>query len=178
MNHDNPPPDRRSLLRWAVHGLSAVFAAVLGLPALAFLIDPRNRPAPQRGFRRVALLSELTINKPKEVVLIDTRTDAWTLYPNDVIGRVFLIKRQGNHVDAYTTTCPHLGCSINFTGEIFRCPCHAATFSVEGTKMGGHNVAPRDMDSLEVNPDALRNGMVEVKYQKFEQGKDKKIVKT
>ena len=143
MQHDSPPPERRSFLRWAVHGLGALFGLVLGIPAVAYLLDARNRPAPKRGFRRVAQLSELPLNRPKEVVIFDTRTDAWTLYPSDVIGRVFLIKRSNTQVEAYTTICPHLGCSINYTGEIFRCPCHGATFSLEGRKTATGSAATK-----------------------------------
>ena len=36
--------ERRTFLRWAVHGMGAVFGAVLGVPALVYLVDPRNRP--------------------------------------------------------------------------------------------------------------------------------------
>ena len=67
---------RRKFLRWAVHGLGAVFAAVLGVPAVVYLIDPRNRPNPERGFKPVARLRELTASTPKEVVIRATGRDA------------------------------------------------------------------------------------------------------
>src|SRR5438105_84628 len=85
--------DRRSFLRWAIHGLGALFALVLGVPAVAFLIDARNRPARQGAFRTVARLDELEVGKPRLVVITDSRRDAWTLHPSDVIGRVWLIRR-------------------------------------------------------------------------------------
>ena len=43
--------DRRTFLKWATHGLGVVFGAIIGVPAIAYLIDPRNRPAPPGGFR-------------------------------------------------------------------------------------------------------------------------------
>src|SRR5262249_38862446 len=106
--------ERRSFLRWAIHGLGAIFAVGLGLPALAYLSDARNRPAPNRGFRPVQgiKLNELVIDEPRQGVIRDIRTDAWTLHPNDVVGRVWVVKsgQAANDLKVFTTICPHLGC--------------------------------------------------------------------
>jgi Rieske Fe-S protein len=172
--------DRRTFLRWATHGLGALFAVVLGIPAIAYLIDPRNRPGRQAGFRTVARLDDLEVGKPKLAVISDSRRDAWTLHPNDVVGRVWLIRRENNRVEAFTTICPHLGCSVNFTGQEFLCPCHGGCFDLTGQPKllaGLSNPAPRGMDSLEVNSEALRNGVVQVKYENFIQGRHDKVVK-
>jgi Rieske Fe-S protein len=172
--------DRRSVLRWAIHGLGGLFAILLGVPAVAYLIDARNRPARQAGFRTVAKLDELEVGKPKLAVISDSRRDAWTLYPNDVVGRVWLIRRDNNQVEAFTTICPHLGCSVNFTGNEFLCPCHGGRFDITGRRKeeAGHsNPAPRHMDSLEINQDALAQGIVQVKYQNFIQGGHDKVAK-
>jgi Rieske Fe-S protein len=192
--------ERRRFLRWAVHGLGAVFGAVLGFPAVAYLIDPRNRPARQTGFRPVARVSELQDNVPKEVVIRETRRDAWTLHPDDVVGRIWLIRRPlpptarpgaeappapppiPPPIDAFNTTCPHLGCSVNFNrrpelpeGGDFLCPCHGAHFRLDGTRIDPRsNPALRSMDSLNVrldpapvSPGAPPDWVILVEYQKF-----------
>jgi menaquinol-cytochrome c reductase iron-sulfur subunit len=164
--------ERRTFLRWAIHGMGAVFAVVLGVPAVIYLIDPRNRAGRNTGFRPVARLSELPEGTPKEVVIRETRLDAWTLHPDDVVGRIWLVRR-GRDVQAFNTMCPHLGCSINFTGVEFRCPCHGASFALTGARQPG-SVAPRGMDTLDVEleriagtPDADPDFLIKVKYQKF-----------
>jgi Rieske Fe-S protein len=191
--------ERRSFLKWATHGLGALFGAILGIPAIAYLIDARNRPAPNSEFRTVARLSDLKPNEPHQVVLRDVRRDAWTLHPNDVIGRVWLIRRPNDRVDAFTTTCPHLGCSVNFEekAQRFICPCHNGTFHLSGERvseeeLGATNPAPRGMDSLDVRltPDAAHpvedpahpgqkkpDVLVAVKYENFRQGAEEKIAK-
>src|SRR5262249_59510862 len=128
-------------------------------------------------------------NVPKQVVLTDIRRDAWTLHPNDVIGRVWLIKRNDEKVEAYTTICPHLGCSINFhtaseeKDERFICPCHNGTWGLDCKRVdtpGRENPAPRNMDLLEsriVEDPSTKEKVVEVQYQNFEQGKETPIVK-
>src|SRR5262249_20908168 len=177
---------RRSFLKWATHGLGAAFAATLGVPAVMYLLDPRNRPARAGEFKPVAKLSDLKPGVPVTAVIREIRSDAWTLHPNDVIGRVWLIRREGDAVDAYNTTCPHLGCAVNFEGPNFVCPCHNGTFDINGKKAlptaGRENPAPRDMDTLEVrlDPDPAdpKEKLVLVKYLSFRTGDKDKIVRT
>src|SRR6267143_1675216 len=99
--------ERRSFLKWGTNHMGGLFAAVLGVPAAGYLLDPRNRAAASSQFRRVGRLSELPENVPQSVLLRDIRLDAWTLHPNDVLGRVWLIRRGGDKVEAYTSICPH-----------------------------------------------------------------------
>jgi menaquinol-cytochrome c reductase iron-sulfur subunit len=188
-SHDTPaapePSSRRSFLKWLTHGLGAAFAATLGAPALLYVLDPRNRPARTGAFKTVARLSELKEGVPFEATIRELRYDAWTLHPNDIVGRVWLIRR-GNDVKVFTTTCPHLGCSVNFEGTKFVCPCHNGTFDLNGDRAdpgpGKSNPAPRGMDSLEYQlaDDSANPGdkLVLVKYQIFRQGESTKIERT
>jgi menaquinol-cytochrome c reductase iron-sulfur subunit len=175
-------PDRRSILKRAIYGLSALFGAILGIPAVAFLIDPRNRPVRDQDFKTVARLSDLRIGEPQQVVIRAIRRDAWTLQPNEVIGRIWLVRRDRDQVDAFTTICPHLGCSVNFENKerLFICPCHGGTFDVHGERVerpGLANPPPRNMDRLACQRDPADPELIQVKYQDFLQGKDTPIPK-
>lgn len=197
--HETPPNDRRSFLQWALFGLGGLFSAVIGFPAVAYILDARNRKAGAGAFRTVARLSELQVDVPKEVVIREVRRDAWTLHPNDVLGRVWLVRRGPDQVDAYTTTCPHLGCSINYVAgqQQFICPCHNGTWNLQCQKVDTPdftNPAPRDMDLLDSKlvpdpdpshaiPDPTtqqpkQDKLIEVRYQNFFQGLHEKKVKT
>ncbi len=174
---------RRSFLKWATHGLGALFAALLGVPAVLYLIDPRNRQAAAGDFKTVARFSELPVNVPTQVVIRDVRKDAWTLHPSDVVGRAWLIRRDGDQVEAFTTICPHLGCSVNYEKEakLFICPCHGGTFLLTGHRKEDtptSNPAPRGMDRLECRRDPANPDFIQVKYQNFYQGRDTAVVKS
>jgi Rieske Fe-S protein len=198
--------NRRSFLRWVINGLSAIIAIILGVPAIAFLIDGRNRKVQASGFKRLARVSELTVDQPREFVIRATRWDGWNLYPNEVVGRVFLVLRKAvpetehreeikpennpqEYVEAFTTICPHLGCSINYTGnraEPFVCPCHGGRFNMLGQRIltGANNPAPRGMDSLPEklirvpgSPAREPDYFIEVKYQNFYTGEEEPIVR-
>jgi Rieske Fe-S protein len=178
-------------LKWGTNVLGGLFGVTIGVPAIGYLADPRNRPAPPGEFRRVALFGELEENVPKAAVIRDIRRDAWTLHPDDVIGRVWLIwrgekKEDGTPiVEAYTNICTHLGGSINFEekSQCFVCPLHGATFDIKcqrvsDEQLGRPNPAPRGMDSLEVeletDPDNPEEFHIKVKYENFIQGKEHK----
>src|SRR5947209_18770333 len=94
MGHD--ATDRRSFLAWAVTGLGAILSAVLGVPAIAYLIDPRNRQGAGGSFRAVEMipLTDLQQDRPVQGVLRAVRRDAWTLHPNDVVGRVWIVLKK------------------------------------------------------------------------------------
>ncbi len=175
--------------------LGALFGLLLGVPGVAYLIDPRNRRTAERDFRRVARLSELPepsddgVPVPYQVVIRAARRDAWTLHTEEVIGRVWLVRDAENRVTAFTTICPHLGCSVNFDAAEHRfvCPCHNGTFEITGervaqTEGGTANPAPRGMDALEVKnrtvPDNEDDVFIEVKYQNFRQGRHEKVIRT
>ncbi len=181
-----PEHSRRTWMKWATHALGGLWAMIVGIPAVGYLLDPRNRPAAAGVFKRVGRLSDLAENVPQSVVLRDIRRDAWTLHPNDVLGRVWLVRRPGGKVEAFTTICPHLGGSINFDGKQFVCPLHGATFNlackrVSETELGKPNPAPRDMDSLEIqlvaDPGQDDDPFIEVKYENFVQGHADKVKK-
>ena len=169
--------ERRTFLKWLIHGLNGIFAVVLGVPAIAYLIDPRNRPAPETALRTVAQLGELQVGVPFAAVVRATRRDAWTLHPNDIIGRVWLIRQPGGTVKAFTQICPHLGCPIGFKGSQFTCPCHHATFDTSGQRLPPIAENPAaNMDELKCEVDG--NGptaAVKVEYKNFIQGKEEKV---
>lgn len=180
--HNQPQPGRRTFLEWLIVGLGAIVAVVLGAPAVAYILDPRNRTAPTNDFKDVARLSELPIGEPREFVIRETVRDAWTLNPDQIVGRVFLIRRDEQRVDAFTTVCPHLGCAVNFTGTTegiaFLCPCHGGKFDIQGNRAEPHsNPAPRGMDSLPVQRKPNNPDIIQVQYKNFIQNIADKTVR-
>ncbi len=170
---------RRSFLRWVIHALGTLLAAVLGVPAIMYLIDARHRQVAPAGFRPVdgLRLSELKDHEPRQGAIHDLRRDAWTLHPSDVIGRVWVVKTGpgDNDLQVFTTICPHLGCSINLSapGNGFTCPCHGAEFQFDGalvSREGYQNPSPRDMDTLDWQRDPTNQDLVQVKYREFVPG--------
>lgn len=195
---------RRTLLKYVSAGLGVICAAVVGLPGVSFIFEAlRRRGSSGEVVRRVARLKDVPLGKPVPVPIVGARQDAWTMHDQEVLGRVWLVRQKGDskeqpaasqdgdapsdRVMAFTAICPHLGCLIQHDAKEnrFLCPCHRAVFGLNGERLTGkergrENHAPRAMDSLEcqlVQDDETAEWWVEVKFQKFEQGLTKKVVK-
>ncbi len=185
--------NRRTLLKWISGMLGSVSAATVALPGGRFLADALRPGRKDKAIvQRVARLKDLAPGRPKQVAVTGSRRDAWTLYPDEIIGRVWLVLNaepaQGKspQVSAFTAVCPHLGCTVHVDsgGGHFLCPCHRAAFAFDGNRIeeqpGQRNHAPRGMDSLEcrlVQTPGDDDWWVEVRYEKFEQGLTRKVQK-
>jgi menaquinol-cytochrome c reductase iron-sulfur subunit len=153
---------RRSLLKVLVGSGSAAFACALAAPAAVFVTAPATRSgATGERWVKTIRLADLREGEPKKVAIVADERDAWTLTKDVELGAVWLVLR-GGKVVALSTTCPHLGCSVNATGNGFACPCHTSTFDATGHKTGGP--APRDMDPLETRVEA---GFVVVDFRRY-----------
>ncbi|MCA9040416.1 MAG: Rieske 2Fe-2S domain-containing protein [Planctomycetaceae bacterium] len=185
---------RRTLLICFCQAIAATIMAVVIVPIGRFISAPLFRKDKQSSRAvRVAKLSQLEVGKPVQVPIIGNRKDGWTLYPQAVIGKVWLIRRSAEsdnpesvQVDAYSAVCPHLGCKIDYSdnGSHFICPCHEAAFDAQGEKMkldkaGYNNPSPRGMDQLNCQVVASEAGgelWVEVEYERFKFGLQDKVV--
>jgi menaquinol-cytochrome c reductase iron-sulfur subunit len=155
-------------------------AVALLVPAAAGLVaflNPLRQKGQGGGWMRLATLDALPADgTPQRLPVIADRIDAWTHYPAEPVGAVFLW-RVGDEVKALQVVCPHAGCSINYQslpqgGEFF-CPCHAASFDLAGKRTQATSPSPRDMDALEAE---IRNrNEVWVNFQSFRIGTTQKV---
>jgi Rieske Fe-S protein len=187
--------NRRAILKWLSAALGVTTSAIVLIPGAGYVAQwIRRRPARDALVQRLIRLGDLPVGRPKIVPVIGNKQDAWTLYPAEPVGRVWLVRESDDtvagenaKVSAFTAICPHLGCQIQLDsrGEAFVCPCHQAAFHADGSpvadrKLGHRNHAPRGMDPLDcrlVQDDDSGEWWVEVKYEKFEPGLTKRVVK-
>ena len=150
-------------------------AAVVGIPAIRYLVDPLWRTRKTSTFVRITPLSALAPGRPVRVVVLAERLDAYTQHPLRPIGAVWLILGEDPvpKVRCLQVICPHLGCAIDYAAdrEAFVCPCHASEFDRWGRSVFGP--APRDMDELPCRVSAADESgelWVEVQYEVFKTG--------
>lgn len=185
---DSLPPDepRRGFMKKAA---AIVAGAITGLVplvtgALVFLDPLRGRKrkgaeaSEDEGFLKVATLDGLLVGgAPRRYVVVDDRTDAWNLFPQESIGAVYLTRPSLNEVRAFNVKCPHAGCFVDYLPErkAYQCPCHDSSFKAEdGTIANASSPAARGLDELEVK---IKNDQeVWVKYQDFRSGLAEKII--
>lgn len=157
---------RRKLLKAGVGALGCGLAAVPVVPALGFLVHPLRAGPGEAGAMLVAGKREAFGATPVRVDLYADRRDAWSRETNVKLGSCWVLEREGALV-ALSTTCPHLGCAVDYDAGAnkFECLCHRSSFGLGGEVEEGPS--PRAMDTLEL---AEANGLVTIRFQKFRQG--------
>ena len=103
-------------------GLIASYG-LLGLQGLLFLLPERIRPRTRRLFA-----GQLDQYKGGGVkVFFDLR------------GNAVLVRRANSKLQAFDSTCPHLGCRVHWVEkeQIFFCPCHRGVFNSDGVAISG-----------------------------------------
>lgn len=186
--------NRRELLEWVSRGLAAGIAAVVGIPGVRYFLDGvPSESAGKSEFTRLIRLSDLSPGRPTIVPVIGRKQDAWTCHDQQTIGRVWLVREESDSdgeftVRAMSSVCPHMGCQLQAQSGCkgFVCPCHRAAFGVDGTRLpdprsGDRNHAPRDLDRLDcrlVQDEGDGDQWIEVKYERFETGREQRVVRT
>jgi menaquinol-cytochrome c reductase iron-sulfur subunit len=167
------PPRRSFFARVAAMiagGIALVFPFAAGS---GVLFDPLRRRQQEAagdedemaGYARICALDALPADgMPHQFVVTADTTDAWTRTQGQRVGMVFLLRHDegGNpKLSAFTATCPHLGCAVEFDAaeDQFECPCHVSGFAKDGRKLFGPSL--RGLDALDVKL-ADKNGTQEV----------------
>ena len=151
----------------ACGGLATLAPVAAGVWAF---LDPLRRKGAGAAFLPVTELSAIPDDGiPRQFAVVADRIDAWTGFPREPIGAVYLRREKGSReVQALTATCPHAGCFIELEGNrCFRCPCHNSTFTLDGGIVQP-SPSPRAMDALECRVDEA--GGVAVKWENFRTG--------
>lgn len=173
--------NRRRFLKGLSGSLAAACAAVLAFPGVRYVLATVRRQQPRGAMpQRVFRLSDLPVGRPVSVAITGTRRDAWTTYPDEPLGHVWLIRRDDDsvppeecRVDALSSVCPHLRCrtQLDPSQKSFICPCHRGAFDLDGKpvhkqRLGHENPAPGPLESyaVKVVPDDQNDWWVEVEY--------------
>ncbi len=175
-----PAPERRNFL-------TQLFALVAGavclvVPAVvgaAAALNPLRQKSRSSQLLKITTLDVLPADgTPRRFPVLADRQDAWNRFTAQPIGAVFL-RRTGNPeqpVVAFHAVCPHAGCMVqyesNSDGGRFFCPCHAASFDLDGRRREVPSISPRDLDTLEV--EIKNQNEVHVRFQNFATGTSQK----
>jgi len=178
-------PRRNFLTKFLAVVVGGIVTLVPLVSGLAVFFDPlRKRKSRdgaaggKEGFIKVAQLDSLLVGRPRREVVLDDRVEFWNLFPQDPVGAVYLLRKEDDSVIALNVECPHAGCSVDFVPDrsIYQCPCHDSSFQIDGPIANKDSPAARGLDTLEVDPEKLKQGEVWVKFQKFQSTTAEKIV--
>lgn len=182
-----PAPDgRRSFLARCLAivtgGVAALFPLAAGWGVLFAPLRRKATPS-QDGEGQSVRIGPLAMvprdGVPRQFAVSADVVDAWTRATGQRVGSVFLIRSPNagpDQVTAFTATCPHLGCAVDFNSaaDQFECPCHKSAFALNGQKLSGPSL--RGLDPLKVKLVEI-DGVPEIwiDFQRFRTGVAERI---
>ncbi len=136
-------------------------ARLIGHPVGAAVVSSPTDPID-------AIAADQVGERPVRVPLIAaTVRDAYAATTDVLLGAAWLRRGKGGQIAALSSVCPHKGCAIGFAEAAgrFECPCHSATFDLEGNRLSGP--AERGLDPL---PVVVEGGRVKVTWVRYQPG--------
>lgn len=123
MNQGNPSTRRQWLAKVLMGTGLALSYGTLAVQGLMFLLPRRLKPRTRN----------LYAGQKEQYSLGGVRS----FY--DLQGNQILVKRNAAGFEAFSSTCPHLGCRVHWEKENqrFYCPCHRGVFNAEGVAISG-----------------------------------------
>ncbi len=155
---------RRRFLELFIGVFTSLIGIALAIPFLGAVIGGSPR-VQKRLFSKVGPVDSLPVGKPVDIAYEEMGSDAYV--QRMAVRHLWVIKRSDSDVVVYSPICPHLGCRYDWDAadSLFKCPCHASVFTVDGRVVSGP--APRPLDTL---PAEVRQGILYVEWEQFEVG--------
>lgn len=146
---NDPGLSRRGFLAWATAGLGALIAAVLGAVGIGYFISPAFSRRDE-DWIDLGKASEFKAGVPVKVDFVSRRRDAWVTVESRA--SAWILTPNGRDFIAYDPKCTHLGCPYRWdeARRKFLCPCHTATFDVDGSVVSGPPPRPLDRYPVKV----------------------------
>lgn len=170
---DDTPEDGRRRDFLAKAGSVCAGCALVGAPVaagIAVVLDPLSKSSADAEFIQITSLDSLPEDgTPQKFTVKADHQDAWSRFPNRVIGAIYLQRLGEKKVQAFNVVCPHLGCAVDFreTERDYFCPCHNSAFDLESGTQEDNSPSARGLDDLETE---IRGGQVWVRFQNFIMG--------
>ncbi len=140
------PISRREFIKGATAIIGGMITAVIGLPTIAYLIDPALKESAKETWIPIGKLADIPIGKPSPFSFTRVQVNGWERTSTSHGG--FVIRKSEDPKDLLilNSRCTHLGCTVNWKDEAnaFLCPCHDAKFDATGKVLGGPPPRPLD----------------------------------
>ncbi len=151
----SPNLSRRDFVKLATAVLGTIMGAVIGLPAIDYLIGPALKSQKTDTWIPLGKLENYAIGQPTLFTFTQTKANGWEKTVNSY--GVFVVRKSEAEVIVLSNVCTHLSCRVNWKPDQneFICPCHNAQFGLEGNILGGPPPRPLDRYETRVENGAL-----------------------
>jgi len=140
------PVTRRDFVLTVTASIGATIGAVIGLPALAYIVSPAVTVRKAEDWIPLGPLENFPEGMPTPFSFVRVEENGWEKTANSYGGYVV---RTGEDVTAFSNVCTHLSCRVTWKEDTqgFACPCHDAIFDIQGQVVSGP--PPRPLNSYQ-----------------------------
>ena len=151
----SPHMSRREFVSIVTAAAGTVMGAVIGIPAIGYLIAPALQKVSADAWIPVGPLANFQVGIPTLFNFNRTTVNGWVQTVNSY--GVFILKQQDGSVLAISNKCTHLSCRVNWYPEnaAYVCPCHDAWFASDGAIIKGPQPRPLDRYETKVEENNL-----------------------
>jgi Rieske Fe-S protein len=152
---EKPALPRRNFLSTITLGIGALIAAGFGVPAIAYVIGPALKKAPEGEWIPLGSTGKVEVGTPTLFNVAVERKTGWIVNQEKV--SVYVLTPDGRDFIAMSNICTHLGCRVRWIADkgSFFCPCHNGVFDAQGTVLSGPPPRPLDRYEVKVEGDQL-----------------------
>jgi menaquinol-cytochrome c reductase iron-sulfur subunit len=138
---------RRGFVTGVVALVGGVISAIIGIPAIGYLISPGLRRRITDEWVPIGKLADIPLDTPTLSTFTRTSQTGWERTATSY--GVYVIRRSEDQLDVFSNTCTHLSCRVAWDDEqdAFICPCHDGRFAKDGSIISGPQ--PRALDRFE-----------------------------
>ncbi len=149
-------PERRRFMGRLSIALSAVAAAIVGVPVVGFILGPLI-VTDKDVWRPVGAVDTFKAGETVSVSFLDPSPMAWAGV--SAMTAAWLRRLESGDFVAFAVNCAHLGCPVRWLpkADLFMCPCHGGVYYADGSVAAGP--PPRGLFKYPVR---VREGQVEI----------------
>jgi Rieske Fe-S protein len=155
---------RRDFIKGSAVIIGGMITVVIGIPTVAYLIDPALRKDMSEGWIPIGKLEEMPVGTPTPFSFTLVQVNGWERTSTSHGGYVLRKSEAPDDLLILNSRCTHLSCTVNWSDadKVYLCPCHDAKFSEQGLVLDGP--PPRPLEHYKEYR-VTEDGILEIHYQ-------------
>jgi menaquinol-cytochrome c reductase iron-sulfur subunit len=144
---ESPHLSRNEFVKTVVGIVGTTMAAVIGLPAIGYILSPALKLKSSEAWIPVGKLESYPVGTPTLFSFTRSKVNGWEKTTNSY--GVYVYRESETETAAFSNVCTHLSCRVLWHEDVkeYVCPCHDAHFEITGEVASGP--PPRPLDTYE-----------------------------
>lgn len=146
---------RREFVALTTAAVGALIGAVVGLPAIAYLLEPALKSGTTEAWIPLGKLESFPVGTPTLATFTRSKVNGWEKSTTSY--GVYVLRKSQTEMAVFSNICTHLSCHVNWTADKkeYICPCHDGRFDINGKVVSGPPPRPLDTFQTKVEGDIL-----------------------